>query len=112
MAMTSDQGCVHGPRRCEEQLKFRLSPDVIVREDARDSHQSYGISRAGFRDYTRARVTNHVVRLSENEFEELLARLEELDWIGVLEAARPGVIRIHADRAIQESDPEGVERRQ
>ncbi len=45
-----------------------------------------------------------------DEFETLVHQLEEPDWIALLEAARPGGIRIHVDGGIEEVDPAGAER--
>lgn len=110
--MTPDSDRLQGLLRWEEWLEGRLSPHGIVREDRDDSPASDAVWRVGFRDDTRARVhvTERAVRLDKDEFEALLLRLEELDWIGLLEAAQPGGIRIHADGGIEEVDPEGAER--
>ncbi len=110
--MTADRKRFHGLRRWQEWIGGRLSPHGIVLEDGEDFETSDAIWRVGFRDDTRARVrvTDRAVRLSEEEFDELVGRLEELDWIGLLEAARPGGIRIHADGGIEEVDPEGAEK--
>ncbi len=110
--MTPENQRLQGLLRWEEWLEGRLSPHGLVREDRKNSLTSDAVWRVGFRDDTRARVhvTERAIRLDKNEFEELLPRLEELDWISLLEAARPGGIRIHADGGIEEVDPEGAER--
>lgn len=110
--VTFENERLQGLLRWEEWLEGRLSPHGIVLEDAEDSETGDAIWRIGFRDDTRARVRviDRALRLSQEVFGELVTQLEELDWIALLEAARPGGIRIHADGGIEEVDPEGAER--
>lgn len=56
-------------------------------------------------------MTDRAVRLSEEGFDQLTDQLERIDWLGMLKAARPGGIRIHADGGIDEVDPEEAERK-
>lgn len=102
---------IHGLRRWEEWLEGRLSPHGLVRK-APGVQTGDAVWRVGFRDDTRARihVTDRALRVDDEAFEALVDDLEELDWIRLLKAARPGGIRIHADGGIDELDPEGAER--
>lgn len=73
---------------------------------------SDAVWRVGFRDDTRARihVTGRAIRLSQEEWDELVGQLEDLDWIGLLKVAWPGGLPIHKDGAVERLRPEGTEK--